>query len=167
MALPFRVSEAIRDFQRYVASQHGQRAERWRLARALIQRVAEEFSKLAMNSDGPPVRPEQVGDLLNIRFKYSKTDDSKGCGSMVPVGDGFEALVFGDPSTPRARFTVAHECGHALGLAHGAGGGVMGTGCGPGCVTRNIYPDDINGILALYGPYTNEGIWSSTDLKRE
>lgn len=56
---------------------------------------------------------------------------------------------------------VLHEFGHAAGLDHSVNPGVvMGCSCGPGCVRRNLYTDDINGIRAANGVYTNEGFWS-------
>ena len=59
---------------------------------------------------------------------------------------------------------IVHEFGHAVGLSHSFPGTVMGIDCGMGCLRRNLTFDDIDGILALYGPYTNEGIWSSTSI---
>ncbi len=56
---------------------------------------------------------------------------------------------------------AAHEFGHALGMAHSqSSGDLMGQGCTVGCTRRNLYPDDLAGIQAIYGPYTNEGFWS-------
>ena len=56
---------------------------------------------------------------------------------------------------------VLHEFGHVVGLKHTTVGSVMGTGCNRGCGSGGIVGDDIAGIQAIYGLYTNEGIWAS------
>jgi hypothetical protein len=58
---------------------------------------------------------------------------------------------------------VLHEFGHAVGLDHSNFGGVV-MGCGgAGVHRRTLYSDDIAGIQALYGAYTNEGLWASAE----
>ena len=56
---------------------------------------------------------------------------------------------------------VMHELGHVAGLDHSQYQSVMQGGCGNGCGSRNLANDDRWGIQAIYGLYTNEGIWAS------
>jgi hypothetical protein len=80
------------------------------------------------------------------------------------AGDGIQLhwQAVGGPGTGQVDVwtIVLHEMGHALGLDHSNFSSVvMGTTVGIGSTRRYLYSDDINGILALYGGYTNEGFW--------
>jgi hypothetical protein len=57
---------------------------------------------------------------------------------------------------------VLHELGHAAGLDHSdIIQAVMGSAPANGGMKRSFMFDDIQGIQAIYSPYTNEGIWAS------
>jgi hypothetical protein len=52
---------------------------------------------------------------------------------------------------------LGHELGHAMGLGHSGAGGMMTPG-GFGWIA-SVVKDDIDGLKALYGPYTNDGFF--------
>lgn len=59
---------------------------------------------------------------------------------------------------------MLHELGHGLGLSHSEFIDVVMGSIGPGTTRRSLYADDIAGIQALYGPYTNEGFWPDANV---
>lgn len=126
--------------------------------------------------------------INTIIFSNTQCPYGSGCAAAIfthqtnGVLHGFDIVLYAKQATNNATifwsvktspsawdsdlWTVAvHEFGHALGLAHSnVSSVVMGTNCGPGCSRRLLYIDDIDGILALYGPYTGDGFWSSVSV---
>src|SRR6185503_6763324 len=113
-ALPPAVRHAVDAFQRYVCDRYSHRAA-WPDSRKLIQAVADA---LAMRvGGGPPIDPRAVAKSLSIDVRFRSGSPEKSCGELIPVHGGFRASVARGDSIGerlRTRFTVAHECGHAL-----------------------------------------------------
>jgi len=112
--LPKFASDSVRRFQSYILQQHRAGSERWPEARRLIQQAAEDLVEAA----GPAGEERSllsVATLLRVRFRFTEVlEEDARCGFMVPDGTGFHAVIAGSLRHHRSRFTLAHECGHAL-----------------------------------------------------
>jgi IrrE N-terminal-like domain len=112
-ALSRPVRDAIEEFQRYVVTQYRRRSARWPLARRLIQRIAEQLVR-ELGCEALVVDPQRAARLLQVELSFQRAQTDYICGGIVPTEGGFKATVFGDPWGTKARFTVAHECGHVF-----------------------------------------------------
>ncbi|MCH9050453.1 MAG: ImmA/IrrE family metallo-endopeptidase [Proteobacteria bacterium] len=107
----------IEKFQSYVVRQYYEKSPKWRHSRQLIQEVAESFARHS-HSMVPPVNPIATAKLLGLTLEFRKGVANDPCGRIVPMQGGFQATIFRATDDPtienRARFTIAHECGHVL-----------------------------------------------------
>lgn len=107
------VRDSIEDFQRYVVSEYQRGAGTWRQAQALVHAIARQFGR-DLKRGNCPVDPQEVAHKLSVEISFMPRTENSVCGRLVPTENGFRAVVAGAPGEPRARFSVAHECGHVL-----------------------------------------------------
>ncbi|MHB8364855.1 MAG: ImmA/IrrE family metallo-endopeptidase [Vulcanimicrobiaceae bacterium] len=111
--MPRFVLDAISDFQCYVIREYSRRSDRWSAAHRLIQVIAEKLIE-ATECTGDEIPIEEIAKMLRISFKLTSTLNEEKCAYMTPAPGGFEAVLYRGLRPHRARFAMAHECGHAL-----------------------------------------------------
>jgi hypothetical protein len=122
------------EFQSYIADQHARRTPTWSHAQELVQQIAE-FLALATNTT-PPTNLELTANALRITVTHRVAQSRNILGSLAPIPGGFQATLYRNSEATlkgqeefgvadhradafarlgrRARFTLAHEFGHAL-----------------------------------------------------
>jgi len=114
--LPFAVRKSVEDFQRFIAEKYGSHSLSWGIdAKQLIQSAAEEIGQIGMlNTNAADLI--SIGKMLRATLD-PKLPETRACGYVYPTEEELFIRITA-PSwpclTPRHRFTIAHEYGHAL-----------------------------------------------------
>lgn len=105
-------------FQRLVVSNYRSRRAEWPGVHALILDLAGSIGRLTQTGTGA-IDPIAIAQSLHISVRFFESRVPRLCGALLPLAGGFESAVYRkgpnvDPLSTEERFTVAHECGHAL-----------------------------------------------------